>query len=138
MFSKIMVPVDLAHIPSLRKALQVTGDCAKTFNIPVAYVGVTAGTPGVVGHNPTEYGAKLDAFGAEQARAHGIKAETKTIISKDPVVDVDDVLLKAVGETGADLVIMASHVPGLVDYIWPSNGGKIAAHSAASVFVVRD
>lgn len=138
MFSRIMMPVDLAHIPKLRKALQVTGDCATKFNIPVTYVGVTAGTPGALGHNPEEFGEKLDAFGAEQANAHGINADTRTVVSHDPTVDVDDALLKAIGETGADLVIMASHVPGLADYVWPSNGGKIAAHSKASVFVVRD
>jgi hypothetical protein len=32
---------------------------------------------------------------------------------------------------------MASHVPGLTEYVWPSNGGKLAGHAKASVFVVR-
>lgn len=138
MFSRIMVPVDLSHVPRLRKALDVAGDFAKAFDVPVTYVGVTAATPGALGHNPQEFDAKLAAFGAEQANAHGITAETRTIISHDPTVDVDDALMAAVSDTGADLVIMASHVPGLADYIWPSNGGKLAAHSSASVFVVRD
>ena len=53
------------------------------------------------------------------------------------MTDVDDVLLRAAEEVGGGLVVMASHVPKLVDYIWPSNGGKIAAHSKAAVFVVR-
>ena len=39
--------------------------------------------------------------------------------------------------TGADLVVMQSHVPGLMDYIWPSNGGKVAGHAKCSVLVVR-
>ena len=138
MFSRIMVPVDLSHVPQLRKALDVAGRYAKTFGVPVTYVGVTAATPGALGHNPKEFSARLEAFGAEQAKAHGIDAETKTVISHDPSLDVDDALLDAVSETGADLVIMASHIPGLADYVWPSNGGKLAAHSAASVFVVRD
>ena len=34
--------------------------------------------------------------------------------------------------------VRAQHLPGLTDYVWPSNGGKIAAHAKASVFVVRD
>lgn len=38
---------------------------------------------------------------------------------------------------GADLGITATHKPGLGDYIWPSIGGKLAAHTAASVFPVR-
>jgi len=45
--------------------------------------------------------------------------------------------LHTIDEIGADLVVMQSHLPGLVDYVWPSNGGKIAGHSRASVFVVR-
>ena len=47
------------------------------------------------------------------------------------------VQLKAVEEQKADLVVMQSHVPNLTDYIWPSNGGTVASHSRASVFVVR-
>lgn len=138
MFSRIMVPVDLAHLPSLHKALQVAGDIAKHYGAAVTYVGVTAATPGKVAHNPAEFEKKLDAFGAEQGKVHGISADTRTIVSHDPATDVDDALLKAVGETGADMVVMASHVPGLADYVWPSNGGKMAAHSKASVFVVRE
>jgi nucleotide-binding universal stress UspA family protein len=137
MFSRIMTPVDLAHVARLGKALSVSSDMAKHFGIPVTYVGVTAATPGALGHNPEEFGRKLAAFGEEQARTHGIEADTRVVVSHDPTTDVDDALLKAVSETGSDLVVMASHIPGLVDYIWPSNGGKLAAHSSASVFVVR-
>lgn len=50
---------------------------------------------------------------------------------------MDDILLKAVKDTGADLVVMASHVPNIMDYVWPSNGGKIAEHAECSVMVVR-
>ena len=58
-------------------------------------------------------------------------------IAHDPATEVDDALLRAIDETGADLVVMQSHIPGLVDYVWPSNGGKIAGHAKASVMVVR-
>ena len=58
-------------------------------------------------------------------------------IAHDPTTEVDDALLRAVDETGADLVVMQSHIPGLIDYVWPSNGGKIAGHAKASVLVVR-
>lgn len=137
MFSRIMVPVDLAHLPKIEKALKVAVQCAKQYGAPVTYVGVTSSAPGALGHNPKEFEQKLLAFGKEQATAHGVTADTKTVVSHDPATEIDDALLSAVGETGADLVVMASHVPGLADYLWPSNGGKIAAHSDASVFVVR-
>ena len=59
------------------------------------------------------------------------------MISHDPAIDLDDTLMKAQHETGADLVVMQSHVPNITDYVWPSNGGTMATHSDASVFVVR-
>ena len=137
MFTRIMVPVDLAHVSALEKALDVAASLAKQYNVPVTYVGVTSSAPSALGHNPEEFAAKLNAFGTEQGSSRGITVDTKAVISHDPTTDVDDALLATVGEIGADLVVVASHVPGLVDYIWPSNGGRMAAHSNASVFVVR-
>ena len=137
MFTKIMVPVDLAHEETLGRALEVSAQLARSFEVPVAYVGVSAGTPGALGHNPEEFGAKLEAFAAAQADAEGIEAEAAPVISHDPTADLDRALLDAVETTGADLVVMASHVPGLKDYVWPPHGGKLAAHSKASVFVGR-
>lgn len=137
MYRKIMTPVDLAHLDQLGKALSTTADLAKHYGIPVCYVGVTASTPGAVAHTPEEFAAKLEAFGRQQAAEHGHSVTTKALVSHDPAIDLDKTLLKAVAETGSDLVVMQSHVPNITDYIWPSNGGAIASHSEASVFVVR-
>ncbi len=137
MFKRILAPVDLAHKESLKKALAVTGDIAKHYNSPVTYVGVSASAPGALGHNPAEFAEALAAFAAEQAAEYGVVADSKPVISHDPSIDLDTALLKTADELGADLVVMASHVPGLADYVWPSNGGTIAAHAHASVFVVR-
>lgn len=137
MFTKIMIPVDLAHAADLAKALQCGADLALHYEIGVIYVGVTAAVPSATAHNPAEYAQKLAAFAKAQASQHGIDAQAHSVISHDPATDVDDALLKAIDETGADLVIMASHLPNLTDYIWPSNGGKIAAHAECSVMVIR-
>jgi nucleotide-binding universal stress UspA family protein len=132
-----MVPVDLAHAERLDKALRTAADLSKHYGIPVCYVGVTPNTPSAIAHNPAEYAEKLEAFGNAQAAAHGVDAATKAVVCHDLTTDVDDALLAAVHDVGADLVVMASHIPDLIDYVWPSNGGKIAEHSDASVFVVR-
>ena len=137
MFKKIMTPVDLAHKGDLNKALGCTADLARHYGAKVVYVGVTAPTPGATAHSPGGFAGKLRAFAADQAKEHGIEAEADTVISHDPTTDVDDALLKAIADTGADLVVMASHVPGVLDYIWPSNGGKVAEHAKCSVMVVR-
>lgn len=137
MYSKIMVPVDLAHKGDLDKALKTAADLAQHYKIPVCYVGVTSAAPSSVAHNPQEFEKKLEAFAQDEAKKHGHDASSKAYASHDPTVDVDDTLLKAVKDVGADLVVMASHAPSVLDYVWPSNGGKMAEHSKASVLVVR-
>ena len=137
MFSSIMTPVDLGHLERLRKSLDVAAGLARQYDASVTYVAVTSPEPTSVAHNPEEFAAKLEAFAKAEAESHGIKAASKAVVSHDPTADLDKKLLKAVDEIGADLVVMQSHVPNLADYLWPSNGGSIAGHSKASVFVVR-
>lgn len=137
MYKQIMAPVDLAHLDQLDKALKTAADLALHYKIPVCYVGVTASAPSKLAHNPAEYVQKLEAFANQQAQAYGHEATAKAYTSHDPTSDLDDTLLKAVDDVGADLVVMATHVPTIVDYVWPSNGGKIASHAGASVLLVR-
>lgn len=133
-----MVPVDLAHAGGLDRALACAADLARHYGAPTVYVGVTSNTPSKIAHTPKEFEAVLGEFAREQGAKHGIDASAHAMVSKDPSIDLDDTLLKAVDEVGADLVVMASHVPNLTDYIWPSNGGSIAGHARASVLVVRE
>lgn len=137
MYKQILVPVDLTHVERLPKALQTAADLAKHYDAPVRYVGVTPETPSPVAHNPAEYAKKLEAFGKEQADKHGISVSTKSYPSTDPAIDINKTLLQAVADAGADLVVMASHIPNVTDYLWPSHGGSVATHSEASVFIVR-
>jgi nucleotide-binding universal stress UspA family protein len=137
MYKTIMVPVDLEHAERLGKALGVASDLARHYGAEVCYVGVAAATPGRVAHTPEEFAEKLEAFGRGEAGRGGHSATSKAVISHDPAADIDRKLAEAVRETGADLVVMASHVPGVTDAVWPSHGGRLAAHAEVSVFVVR-
>lgn len=137
MFKRIMAPVDLAHVERLGRALDCAGDLAKHYDAPITYVGVTSTAPTRLAHTPEEFGRKLEAFAQAEADRHGVQASAHTAIAHDPTTEVDDALMKAIGTTGADLVVMASHVPGAMEYIWPSNGGKLAEHAKCSVMVVR-
>ena len=136
MFKKIMVPVDLAHTETLEPALAAAADLARHWGIPVCYVSVGSSAPGALAHNPAEFAAKLAAF-AERQASRGHETSTEAVISHDPSADLEDKLLAAVETVGADLVVMASHVPGLAEHLWPSNGGKIASHARCSVMIVR-
>jgi nucleotide-binding universal stress UspA family protein len=137
MFSKIMVPIDLAHVDRMAQAVQMAADLAKLYGAEVCYVGATTSAPSSLAHSPAEYRAKLEAFAAEQAVLHGENAHAHVVTSHDPVATLDDDLVKAVDEVGADLVVMATHVPSIGDLIWGSNGANLAAHTKASVCLVR-
>lgn len=137
MYNKIMVPVDLAHLDALEKSLQVAADLARQYKAEVCYVSVTANTPGPVARTPAEYEKKLAVFADEQAELHGQPISSRVFVSTDPTAELDRILVKAVGDVGADLVVMATHLPHRVDAIMPSHGDKIAKHINVSVFLVR-
>jgi nucleotide-binding universal stress UspA family protein len=126
------------HADKLGKALRIAADIAGLYDAPVRYVGVSSSAPGPLAHTPAEYAAKLEALAAAQSARHGHAASAHPMISHDPTADLEGTLLKAIEQTGADLVVMASHIPGVADRVWPSNGGGIASRSKASVLVVRE
>jgi nucleotide-binding universal stress UspA family protein len=139
MYRKILVPVDLTHKEKLSKALDTAVDIAKHYNATLCYVAVTNATPSSVAHNPEELAEKLDAFAQEQGKSHGIETDSKVLLTADTAVELDDRLLEAIKDTGADLVVMASHPPGIGDrlHILHSNGANIVKHSDISVFIIR-
>ena len=137
MYKKIMIPVDLAHVDKLEKALKTAADLSKHYKAAIWCVAVTAAAPGEVAHNPKEFAEKLENFAAEQGLKLGVEIEARTVTSHDPVRDLDDALGEAIKELGADLVVMASHVPTFADHVFSSNAGYLAAHVDTSVFIVR-
>lgn len=137
MYKKILVPVDLTHAENLTKALDVASELAKHWQAQLCYVGITPETPSPVAHSPEEFGRKLAAFADEQGKRHDVKTDSIYYVSTDPAIDINKMLRKAIEESGADLVVMASHIPNVLDYVWASHGGWIAEHSDTSVFIVR-
>ncbi|EEW59595.1 MULTISPECIES: universal stress protein [Tritonibacter] len=138
MFHKVVVPVDLAHEAALQKALQVAATMAKTHAAEVCYVGVASASPSALARSPAEYKAKLESFAQSQAAQYAIKASAHAIMSHDPATDLNKALEAAIADLQADLVVMATHVPNISDYIWAGHGAHVAAHSTASVLLVRD
>ncbi|MBS9404775.1 universal stress protein [Halomonas sp. TRM85114] len=137
MYRKIMVPVDLAHLDVIEPALEKVADLARHYDAEVCYVGATSNAPSSVARTPQEYAQKLEAFAKERAQVHGQPVSTKTISSPDVVADLDDLLIKAIDDVGADLVVMPTHPPKHLDVIMPSHGGKVATHTKASIFLIR-
>ena len=137
MFSKIMVPVDLVHKDTLQKALDVAGDMAKLYDATIDVVSVGGELPSQLGHNPHEFGDRLQGFAQDLRDKYGVTVKADPLMAHDPAVETTSELLKGIEKIGADLVIMASHEPGFFEHIFSSHGGYIAQHAKVSVFVVR-
>lgn len=137
MFSKILVPVDLAHLDTLQPALKVAADLAKHHDARICYMSVTGTAPGQVARTPDEYADKLAAFAKEQGQEHGQPVTSHCVSAPDPVADLEDRILDAIGKEGTDLVVMATHLPGHLDAVLPANGARVARDTSSSVFLVR-
>ena len=141
MFANILVPVDTGNEESWRKALPDAVKLARAHGAKLHVMTVVPdfGSSIVASYFPE--GFQTNAL--EQA-----KKELATLVERHVPADVDhdqiathggiwQEICRVAKEVGADLVVMASHIPNLTDYIWPSNGGTIASHAKVSVLVVR-
>jgi len=137
MFKSIVVPVDLLHKETLSKALSVARDLARAYSAKYYIVGVTSDTPNRLAQTPAEYETKLADYAKALSDDFGIDVHPYPLVSRDYVVDLDRQIMDACERVEADLVVMASHVPGLAEYVFASNAGYLASHAKISVFVVR-
>lgn len=139
MFSKIMVPIDLAHVEAIDKSLKTAAQLARLWEASLCYVAVVGSQPGRVARSPVEFAARLKAFARERGERYGIETDARVFPSHDVAADLDVKLLKAIDEVGADLVVMASHVPGVPDrlHLMSSNAARIVRQARVSVMVVR-
>ena len=139
MYRKIMVPVDLAHVDKMEKALHGAAELATSYSVPVCYVAVTGRAPNEVAARPEQFEKAMQNFAREQAERYGITTESLTLSSVDVPAELDHKLLEGLRQTGADLVVMASHVPGVSDrlHLIGSNAAWLVRHSDVSIFVVR-
>ncbi|KAA2317153.1 universal stress protein [Pseudooceanicola sediminis] len=137
MYDRIAVPVDLAHPDRSEKALKSAAALSRSFSADVIVVGVTSALGSEVAGDPKEFANRLAEFANERSGALGLDLRSHVVISHEMEVEVDQELLRAIEETGADLIVMASHAPKLTDLLWPSNGGRVASHARISVMLVR-
>lgn len=137
MYTRIVVPVDLAHSDKLTRVLAVAADLCKHYHSEIYLLAVTTSAPSEIAHDPKEFSEELAKFASTQSAALGVEFNSRSAISHDPAIDLKKVLDTQIHELKADLVVMASHVPGFGDYIFASNSGYLASHTDLSVFVVR-
>ncbi len=136
-YTRIGVPIDLAHADRLEKALYTAGALASQFGLDVVLITVVSPAPDAGARSPKEAQQRLENLAQAFAKEHRVTCAAEVRVTGDPAADLDDVLNKCLAELQVDLVVMASHIPGIRDYLFQSNASQLAAHSDRSVFIVR-
>lgn len=136
MYKTIIVPIDFEHAEkgkamiATAKNLADKGGRIVLVNIVEEMPGyVEAQLPGGLLRKSKENAAvKLQ----DMAGAAGIKAEIDVRIGR-PATAINSIA----EEKGADLIIIASHKPGLQDYLLGSTAAGVVRHAKCSVLVTR-
>lgn len=81
---------------------------------------------------PAKNRAYANASLDKVARQCGVDVETKVISGH-----ASRAILDAAHDMGADCIVLASHRPGLGDYLIGSNAARVVRHAACSVHVIR-
>jgi len=138
MYSRILVPVDMDNVDKLAKAIALAAQTAKSNGASLLFVDVVDAVPTTTRITEGEKMAdRLTQFAADQAKAHGIEITAHVALRGDLHLNVGADIIDAAKDADCDLIIMASHVPGMKEYFLASNAGYVASHAQISVYVIR-
>lgn len=142
MFKSVLLTIDLNHDASWARALPQAVELVRASNGVLHVVSVVPdfGTSMVAGYFPEDFKEKA----LEHAR-DALETLIAEQVPKDITVKkhlgygtVHDSVLKAITDTGADLVVMASHAPDTVrEFLVGSQADRVVRRSPVSVMVVR-
>ncbi len=136
MFKTILLPVDLAHLDEGKKTLDIALNLSNP-DTTIVMLYVFEEIPNWTDINlPANF--KEDAMQTAQERLESITADAgREVKIEVRAGHVYSMILQEAGELDADLIILASHKPGLKDYFIGSNTTKVVSHAGCSVMVMR-
>ncbi len=145
MFNKILVPVEALRLSepdalkTAQKSVDIAAGLAKLYGAklvigtvepipepPVSPVGATLAYE-------IDVDTPLKAFVAAEAARIGMELASVHRPSSVVSAGIRDI----VEEDGVDLVVMGTHAPSMMDWLFGSNAAATALHTDCSVFVVR-
>lgn len=141
MFKKILVPIDVSQSDSGAAGLKAAAELGGKAGAELVLLNVTSPVPNLVAVQlPSNY---MDA--AQESARKALEELASRVGLKSGSYEIQtaqggayDEILSAAKSSGADLIVVASHQPGLSDYLLGSTAGKIVRHATCSVLVVRD
>lgn len=136
MYKSILVPIDLAHVERAKPMFDQAKElCAPDGKVIAAHI-----VPVIPSYVSAELPGDFFQKGERTARAELEKLvkdsglEVQTIVRSGSPASA---CLAIAEETGSDLIIVASHNPGLADYFLGSTAARIVRHAECSVLVMR-
>ncbi len=141
MFKKILVPLDVTQADSGEAGLKAAAALGAQSGAELVLLNVISPVPNLVAAQlPGNYreAAQESASKAmgEMAAKAGLKEGSYEILTAHG--GAYDKILSAAGTSGADLIVVTSHQPGLSDYLLGSTAAKIVRHAKISVLVIRE
>lgn len=139
MFKKVLVPIDVSHKERNDTLIQRSKELADANGGSLTLLNVVQDVPGYIAAElPAGVHERvLDNTRAELKRLaekHGLPSDTEINITHGHPAQK---ILEASSEGKADVVVVASHQPGLADYLLGSVAGKVVRHASCSVVVLR-
>ena len=136
MYDNILVAVDPSHDARQDRALAVARKLAELPTSLITAITVVDEPQGFV-HDKLDHDARVriaDAAMRELRKQVGEEAEIKTVVRHGkPAAEI----VRYAEETGTDCVIVASHRPGLKDYLLGSTAARVVRHAPCTVIVLR-
>ncbi|MBL4731278.1 MAG: universal stress protein [Rhizobiaceae bacterium] len=139
MIKNILVPIDMAHAERgatmINQAREMFGD--KGGDITLLHV-----VQEIPAYVRAEMPSDLDDKAITDSKAHlqnlienyNLPETTKIKVRQgNPFHEI----LAEAKESGTDLIVIASHQPGITDYLLGSVAGQVVRHSKCSVLVLR-
>jgi nucleotide-binding universal stress UspA family protein len=141
MYSKILVPVDLADTDLAKPAITTAIELARASGGMVRLVNVLAMTPVMLAeYVPPDFDVQ-QRKSAEEALsiiAHECGLDSAHVSATVRQGGIYHEVLEEAKIFSADLIVMSSHRPAMRTYFLGSNAGHVVRYAKCSVLVVRN
>jgi len=140
-YQSILLPVDLGHDSSWKKALPTAVEMARTFSAQLHVLCVIPdfGMSMVSVAFPANYEeeALAEARGKLESFAETHVPDDISMQCHVAHGTIYSEIIAAADKLGCDLIVLASHRPEMKDYLIGPNASRVVRHANSSVFVVR-
>lgn len=140
MFKTILVPVDLSQVEVARPALDKAVALAGITEAKLGLVYVRSTLPVTfMEYVPPSFDEEQQADCETQMQeiAASLNLPAGRVATTVRMGSVYNEVLAEAEKTGADLIVVGSHRPGMATYLLGSNASTIVRHAMCSVLVVR-